>query len=153
MMNYHFLDQVVSFNPEGGGRIVTVKTFLTDGDYLEGPFHSPAEIPSSIVLESMAQSAGRLIEAVSQNRAYGIMLKVQKAQFFFPVAPGNRLLVHSEMLGMQDQKGEWLSLAETESRAVVEDRDVAQARLIFLCVPTKRQVGIANVDLRIAGSR
>ena len=136
-MKFRFLDRVVSFDPEGPERIVTLKTFSRTEDYLEGPFHSPLRIPSSLVLETMAASGGRLIEVVSQDNAFGIMLRVEEARFFSPVAPGDQMLVRSELLGMQDQRGESIALARTKSQASVKDKTVAEARIVFLCVPAK----------------
>lgn len=136
-MNFRFLDRVVSFDSEEPGRIITVKTFSRTEDYLEGPFHSPSRIPSSLVLETIAASGGRLIEAVSQDRVFGIMLRVEEARFLSPVTPGDQMIVRSELLGMQDQTGESIGLARTRGEALVGDQPVAQARIVFLCVPAK----------------
>ncbi|MFQ5903554.1 MAG: hypothetical protein ACE5JO_07685 [Candidatus Binatia bacterium] len=136
-MKFRFLDRVVSCDLEGPGRIVTLKTFSRTEDYLEGPFHSPSRIPSSLVLETMAASGGRLIEVVSQDNAFGLVLRVEDARFLSPVAPGDQVLVRSELLGMQDQRGESIALARTQGQASVEGKPVAEARIVFLCVPAK----------------
>ncbi|MCZ6625983.1 MAG: hypothetical protein O7B35_17425 [Deltaproteobacteria bacterium] len=136
-MKFRFLDEVVSFDRDGSGSIVTSKTFSQTEDYLEGPFHPPSRIPSSLVLETMAASGGRLIEIVSQDNAFGILLRVEEARFFSPVGPGDQVLVRSELLGIQDQRGELIGLARTQSQAFVEDKPVAEACIVFLCVPVK----------------
>ncbi len=136
-MKFRFLDEVVSFDQDGSGKIVTVKTFSRTEDYLEGPFHPPSRIPSSLVLETIAASGGRLIEVVSQDNAFGILLRVEEAHFFSPVGPGDQVLVRSELLGIQDQRGQSIGLARTQGQAFVEDKPVAEACIVFLCVPAK----------------
>lgn len=137
-MKFRFLDGVVSSSPDGEGKVVTHVTFPQSEDYLATPFHKAAQVPSTIVLEAMAASGGRLIELVSKNRAVGLMIKVDEASFIAPVCAGERMLIHSELLGMQDRNGLKVGLARTRSQAFVADRTVAEARIAFLCLPMKR---------------
>ena len=134
-MRFRFLDGVVSSSLDGKGEIVTEVTFPGFEDYLGGPFHSPAQVPFTIVLEAMAASAGRLIEVVSDDRAFGIMVKVEEANFISPVVGGDRMKVRSELLGIQDKSGEKVGMARTRAWALVKDRSVADASIIFLCLP------------------
>jgi 3-hydroxymyristoyl/3-hydroxydecanoyl-(acyl carrier protein) dehydratase len=136
-MRFRFLDGVVSSSLDGQGKIVTHVTFPESEDYLTTPFHNPFQVPFTIVLEAMAASGGRLIEIVSQNKILGLMIKIDEANFQAPVAGGERMLVHSELLGMQDKNGAKVGLARTRSRALVADRAVAEARIAYLCVPVK----------------
>lgn len=136
-MKFRFLDGVMSSSLEGEESIVTHVTFPETEDYLATPFHNPLEVPFTIVLEAMAASGGRLIELVSQNKVVGLMIKVDEANFQAPVAGGERMLVHSELLGMQDKNGAKVGLARTRSRALVADRTVAEACIAFLCLPVK----------------
>ena len=136
-MKFRFLDGVVSSISDGSDKIVTQVTFPQREDYLETPFHRPSQVPSSIVLEAMAASGGRLIELVSGNRVVGLMVKVDGASFIGSVCGGEQMLVDSELLGMQDKDGMKVGLARTRSRAFVADRAVAEARIAYLCLPVK----------------
>ena len=136
-MKFRFLDGVASSSLDGQGKIVTYVTFPQSEDYLTTPFHGPLRVPFTIVLEAMAASGGRLIELVSENQAIGLMIKVDEANFTAPVSAGDRLLVHSELLGMQDRNGVTVGLARTHSQALVADRTVAEAHIAFLCIPAK----------------
>jgi len=136
-MKFRFLDGVVSSNLEGQGDIVTHVTFPQSEDYLATPFHEPPQVPFTIVLEAMAASAGRLIEMVSDNKAVGLMVKVDEANFTAAVSAGEKMLVHSELLGMQDRDGAKVGLARARSQALVANRAVAEARIAFLCLPVK----------------
>lgn len=136
-MKFRFLDGVVSSGLNGQETVITHVTFPESEDYLATPFHRALQVPSTIVLEAMAASGGRLIELVSGNRAVGLMIKVDEASFIAPVCGGQRMLVHSELLGMQHRDGLRLGLARTRSKAFVADRPVAEARIAFLCLPVK----------------
>jgi 3-hydroxymyristoyl/3-hydroxydecanoyl-(acyl carrier protein) dehydratase len=136
-MKFRFLDGVVSSSLDGQEKVVTRVTFPEVEDYITGPFHTKAQVPCTIILEAMAASGGRLIELASDNRVVGLMIKVDEASFLTPVCGGERMLVHSELLGMQYRDGLRLGLARTRSQAFVADRPVAEARIAFLCLPAK----------------
>ena len=136
-MKFRFLDGIVSSSLEGEGKVVTHVTFPQVEDYLATPFHSPSQVPFTIVLEAMAASGGRLIEVVSREKVVGFMIKIDEVNFRAPVSAGERMLVHSELLGMQDKNGQKVGFARIWNQAVVEDRVIAEGRIAFLCVPTK----------------
>lgn len=136
-MKFRFLDGVVSTSFEGSEKIITHVTFPQSEDYLATPFHQALHVPFTIVLEAMAASGGRLIEVVSRDRAVGLMIKVDEANFTASVGAGDRMLVHSELLGMQDKEGAKIGLARTRSRAFIADKPVAEARIAYLCLPVK----------------
>jgi len=137
IMKFPFVGQVISSDMENGGWIITEVTFPTSEDYLEGPFHTPGQVPFTIIIEAMAGSAGRLIGMMSEDNLIAMMVKVEKADMLVPVAAGERMLVRSELLGIQDTTGEKIGFARASIQAVVSDRPVADARISFLCVPTK----------------
>jgi len=137
-MKFRFLDRLISSNLEGLGRVVTDVTFPKLEDYLATPFHEPSKVPFTIVLEAMAASGGRLIEVVSDHKVVGLMVKVDEANFMASVSAGDTMVVHSELLGMQDRNGVKVGLARIRSQALVADKAVAEARIAFLCLPLKR---------------
>lgn len=137
-MRFKFLDGVVSSDLEDPGKIVTEVTFPKVEDYLATPFHELSKVPSTIVLEAMAASGGKLIELASCHKVVGLMVKVDEANFAAPVSAGDTLYVHSELLGMQDRNGDKVGLARTRSRALIMGRAVAEARIAFLCLPNNK---------------
>lgn len=138
LMKFRFLDGVVSSGLNGQETVITHVTFPESEDYLATPFHRALQVPSTIVLEAMAASGGRLIELVSKNRAVGMMIKIDEANFIAPVAAGERMLVQSELLGIQDRNGVKVGLARTRCQASVNDRAVAEARIAYLCLPVQK---------------
>jgi len=137
-MKFKFLDRLISANLGGQASVLTDVTFSRSEDYLESPFHEPLKVPSSIILEAMAASGGRLIEVVSDHKVVGLMVKVDEASFMGSVSAGDTMVVHSELLGMQDRNGVKVGLARTRSQALVADKAVAEARIAFLCLPLKK---------------
>jgi len=136
-MKFRFLDGVVSADGGQNGRVVTEVTFPPSEDYVGTPFHRPLQVPFTIVLEALAASAGRLIEVVTDNKAVALMVKVEKANFLYPVSAGDKLLVHSEMIGIQDKTGEKAGMAHAKATGWVGERTVAEAQIVYLCVPVK----------------
>lgn len=134
-MKFNFLGRVISVEADGGGRIVTSQSFPQGEDYLESPFHPPSQVPATLILESMAASGGRLVRAVSGEKAFGLVVRVEEARFWSSVKAGEEVLVRSELLGIQDKSGESFGLARTRSQAFVGDEPVAEARIVFICVP------------------
>ena len=136
-MKFRFLDGVVSSALDGPGQIMTEFTFPQSEDYLNTHFHKPSQIPFTIVLEAMAASAGRLIEVVTENKARALMMKVEEANFLNPVSGGDKLVVESKLLGIQDRTGEKVGMARTRVKGWVSEKAVAEACIVYLCFPVR----------------
>lgn len=130
-MRFRFVDEVLSVEPGENGKIVTVTAIPPSATYLQGPFR-PAEVPPSIVLESMAQSAGRLIFATHPRRGV-LLIKVEDVQFLRPLTGGERLTVRSELLGVHGDP-DTTAVARASVEGSVDGTPVAAGRLLFLVV-------------------
>lgn len=130
-MTFRFVDEVLSVEPGERGKIVTLTLIPSSAPYLTGPFR-PAGVPPSLVLESLAQSAGHLILATYPRRGV-LLIKVEELQFFRPLRSGERLTVHSELLGFHGDP-ESTGVAGAWGKALVDGIPVAEARLLFLVV-------------------
>lgn len=136
-MRFRFLDGVASTDGVQNGKIVTQVTFPLSEDYVGGPFHNAGQIPFTIILEALAASGGRLIEVVTKDKAVALMVKVEDASFLSMVNAGDKLLVHSEILGLQDKTGARVGLGRTLCRGVVDKKPVAEANIVYLCMPSQ----------------
>lgn len=130
-MTFRFVDEVLSVEPGEYGKIVTLTVIPASAPYLTGPFR-PAGVPSSIVLESLAQSAGQLILATYPRRGV-LLLKVEEVQFLRPLRGGERLTVRSELLGFHGDP-ETTGVARALGEASVDGTPVAESRLLFFVV-------------------
>ena len=153
MMQYRFVDQVVHVDAHGAGTIETVKTFPRGEDYFEGIFRSQQEVPSSLLLESMAFAGAFLLCIRSGYTLLGVLLKVNQAIFTCPVVAGERVSVRSRLVSTQ---GDWTGgpeldqparLAQTIADCSVGGKQVAQADLLFLGVPLEATLGSRKEEM------
>ena len=85
-----------------------------------------------VVLEALAQSAGRLILETYPRRGV-LLIKVEDIQFFRPLGGGEHLTIRSELLGFHGDT-ETTGVASAVGEASVDGAPVAEARLLFLVV-------------------
>jgi len=140
-MHYQFIDRILEVDAHGAGKVVVIKTFPRTEDYFDGTFRQPDEVPSSLLLETMA-SAGALVLGIrSGYHANAALLKVNRATFSRPVFAGAALKVR---LGLTASQGDWTGLAdprqavgmaEALAQGFVGETQVAEADMLFLCVP------------------
>jgi 3-hydroxymyristoyl/3-hydroxydecanoyl-(acyl carrier protein) dehydratase len=146
-MQYRFIDRVREIDAEGAGTLTLVKTFARSEDFFNGSFREPNEVPSSLVLETMASAGSFLLTVRSRYRALALLIKVNHAAFSRSVLAGDRVTVRSQLLGIQGSWGENEgpvqagSLAQAFIRCFVDDTPVAEADLLFLCAPIVRTAG------------
>ncbi len=146
-MQYRFIDRIPEVDAAGAGTITLVKTFARSEDFFNGTFREANEVPSSLILEVMAQAGSFLLTARSRYRAQALMIKVNQAAFSRPVLAGDRLTVRSQVQAMQGNWGEGEGpaqaggMAQASARAFVGQTEVAEADLLFLCVPMEWTVG------------
>jgi len=130
-MTFRFVDEVLSVEPGEAGRITTATVIPPSAPYLEGPFRSTG-VPPSLVLESLAQSAGYLILATFPGRGV-LLIKVEEIQYRRPVSGGERLTIRAELLGFHGDP-ETTGVARAFGEASVDGVSIAEARLLFLVV-------------------
>lgn len=134
-MRFRFIDRVVSFEQGEIPRLVTSKSFPRSDEFVEGYPQSPGEVPSCLVLESLATSSSHLIYSATGGRVVGLLLRVDKAEIFSAVSAGEELVIETELLGLQPSARESVGLAQTRSTASAGDRKVAESRLVLICFP------------------
>ncbi len=146
-MQYRFIDRIRELDAEGAGRVTLVKTFARSEDFFNDTFREPNEVPSSLVLETMAAAGSFLLGVRSRYRALALLIKVGRAAFLRPILAGDRMLVRSQILGAQSgrsgtgapvQSGD---IVQTSADCLVGGARVAEAELLFLCVPVASVVG------------
>ncbi len=155
-MRYRFIDRLCEIDASGEGTLTLVKTFARSEDFFTGSFHTPDEVPSSLVLETLASAGSFLLTVRSAYRALALLIKVNHAAFGRSVLAGDRLTVRARLLGMQGDWGEnggpvrAGSLARASVRCLVDDTPAAEADLLLLCVPMAQVAG-PNLERTITG--
>ena len=140
-MNYHFVDQVLFLDAVGEGRIEALKAFPLTEDYLDDTFRSVSVVPPSLLLEILASSGALLLSARYGYRIHALLLKVEDARFFKAVRAGDRVLARSRYVGIQGEIPEAAGVAKCVGEALVGKEKVAEAEILFLCVPLDWTVG------------
>jgi len=122
-MNYTFVDHIVEL--EIGKRILTVKNITHSEDYLNEYYPRLGRVPNSLIIESMASTAGLLIFASTNFASLALLLMIEEAQFKNPVHPGDRMIVEAKLLSMQ------ADAARMEATVRVEEAAMACATLVL----------------------
>lgn len=140
-MHYHFADRILEIDAHGVGTITTRKIFPWSEDYLDGTFRREGEVPSSLVLEAMTSASALLLSIRSRYRAHALLLKVNQATFGQPVSAGDQLMVRGRLVATS---GNWnaepgadqdMGMAQTSAEGLVDGSRVAEADILFLCIP------------------
>ena len=106
-------------------RAVAIKTVTLSEEHLHDYFPGSAVMPTSLVIEGIAQAAGLLvIDAIDYARQV-VLAKVSKAEFQFDAVPGDVLRYRVEI----EQIGESVSIVKATS--TVGERLHGEAELVF----------------------
>jgi len=146
-MRYRFIDRILEIDAHGVGTITTTKAFPRTEEYFNGTLRRQNEVPSSLILEAMAMTGSFLLTIKSRYQAHALLLKVNRARFRRPVLAGDSLVVRSRVAGIQ---GGWarpnapsdsFPVAEVYAQGFVVAEPVADAALLFVCLPLALTLG------------
>ncbi len=146
-MHYHFGDRILEIDAHGAGTILVEKSFPRTEDYFQGTFRSECKVPASLVLETMVSAGSFLLAIRSGYRMNALLLKVARATFPGEVLAGDRFTVRSRL---EETQGDWGgaespgsagALAQMRASGFVSARCVAEADVLYLCVPMAATLG------------
>lgn len=152
-MRYLFADRILEIDAHGAGTITTAKAFVRTEEYFDGTFRPRNQVPSTLVLETMATAGSFLLTAMSRYQAQGLLMKVNRADFPHPVLAGEQMVVRARVVGTQGGWGraeisdEPFGVAEVRAECLVNDRRVADAVLMFLGLPMDWTFGPRQEDV------
>lgn len=151
-MRYRFIDRVLAVDARGAGTIRACKLFPHSEDYYDGTFRREGEVPSSLLLEAMAMTASLLLCIRDRYQTHGVLLKVVRAAFPGRVLGGDRMIVDGVLTALQPPAGgegsaAGLGMAQVLLRSRVEETPVAEADLLFVCVPMAWSFGPRHVQV------
>ena len=122
-MRWFWIDRFIEF--ESGSQAKAVKNVSLSEEHMHDHFPGFSVMPSSLMIEGMAQTGGILL-GEKNNFEYAVILaKVPKMTFHSWATPGDTLVYTANLLDARDEGG------TVECTAHVGDRLVADGEIVF----------------------
>jgi 3-hydroxyacyl-[acyl-carrier-protein] dehydratase len=122
-MRWFWIDRYEEF--VRGRHATAVKNVSLAEEHLHDHFPGVAIMPTSLIVEGMAQAAGLLVaDAIDFNRRV-VLAKVAAAEFHFDAVPGDTIRFRAEVLDLKPTG------SLTKVTSTVGDRVQGQAELFF----------------------
>jgi 3-hydroxyacyl-[acyl-carrier-protein] dehydratase len=119
-MRFILIDKIDHLEP--GRRADGHKFIAPDEDYFRDHFPGYPLVPGVLVLESLAQLGGRLVEAsvreATGRRVLPMLAKFEHAKLVRPVRPGDRLDLSVESVAIGDDAARVTGIAKVKGRKV-----------------------------------
>ena len=126
-MRYVLIDRITSLER---GRTITALKNVTASDGLVSQYAPDLwALPSSMVLESMAQAAGLLVASTIQFRAQPVLAKVQPFSTEGLAVPGDQVILCAELRTLRHAG------CQTYATARVNSTLLAEASILLALVP------------------
>ena len=88
-MRWNWIDRILRHDP--GERLDAIKVVSLSEDHLHEHVVDAACMPSSLMIEGMAQTAGILVGAISNFERRVILAKIARAEFHTDAFPGDQI--------------------------------------------------------------
>lgn len=131
-MRWFWIDRFTEF--VRGRKATAVKSVSLAEEHLHDHFPGAAIMPTTLIIEGMAQTGGILAADALDFKKQVVLAKVASAEFAFEVVPGDTLEYRAELV----ESGESGSLVRLTSR--VGDRDHGVAEMFFAHLETGKVV-------------
>lgn len=121
-----FIDEVIDV--QATEKVIAIKHIKKDESFFAGHFPGNPIMPGVLITEAMAQASIILYSLNKPDIAKGhpdYLLGKIKAEFFFPVFPGDKLYIEASAVKIIDSAG------VTNAIALVKNKTVAKASLVF----------------------
>jgi 3-hydroxyacyl-[acyl-carrier-protein] dehydratase len=136
-MRFVLIDKIDRLEP--GVRAEGFKMIAPDEDYFRDHFPGYPIVPGVLMLESLAQLGGRLVEATvrksSGRRVLPMLAKIEHAKLLRQVRPGERLDLAVEALAIGDDA------ARVNGVARVGGRRAAAAEIMYAMLDLNQAAG------------
>lgn len=151
-VRYVLLDRITHLDPPKSA--VGIKCVSLSDDIFADHFPGHPIMPGALIIESLAQLCGVLLEATrrleGQHDVHALLTMVDRARFRRVVRPGDKLDLAAEMLVAREDGG------QVKGTASVDGSVVASAELGFALVQVTHPVLLARrkeyLDIWLSGS-
>jgi 3-hydroxyacyl-[acyl-carrier-protein] dehydratase len=137
-MRWIHIDDILEL--EEGVSATSVRTIPSSADYLEHHYPGFPVMPNSLLIESMAQTAGILVGKSVDFARDVILAKVDHAEFLSIVRPGDRLIIDARLEEMREEG------ARVKCRIQCGGAEVARGTLVFAVLQARdaEKIGARN---------
>jgi 3-hydroxyacyl-[acyl-carrier-protein] dehydratase len=129
-MRFILLDRIISLEP--GRSIHAVKTMPADEELFLDHFPGFPVVPGVLLVEMMAQAAGKCLHTGDTDRGLAMLGKINSATFRDWVRPGQLIDVFAEVMSSRPK------FATAACHVTVEEQTRASAELLFSFVSRDR---------------
>ena len=134
-MRYVLLDRITSLVPSEVAH--GVKCVSLSDDIFADHFPGHPIMPGALIVESLAQLGGVLVEATMRERGrndlHALLTMVDRAKFRRMVRPGDKLELEARLITAREEGG------QVRAMATVEGQLVAEAELTFAFAEVKSE--------------
>jgi len=110
---------------------VGIKNVSINEHFFQGHFPGRPVMPGVLIVEALAQVAGVLMLSKKENQGkMAYFMSVDKVKFRKAILPGDQLRLEVEVIKVKTKTG------QVHTKALVEDKIVAEADLMFALVPS-----------------
>ena len=119
-MRFYFVDKVLEFKK--GSYIKGVKNVCMTEPFFTFHFQRYPVMPGVLIIESLAQLAGLMIEMSFDEGSYkkAILSIVDKTKFKFMVRPGDQIIMSAKLLSFAEKGALCEVFAEVDGRKLTE---------------------------------
>lgn len=139
-MRYVLLDRITELEPPE--RALGVKCVSLADDVFVDHFPGHPVMPGALILESLAQLGGVLLEATMRARGrsdlHALLVSVSRARFLRLVRPGDKMILEARGLVASEDGG------QVKAQARVDEQLAAEAELTFAFAQVKHASLIAK---------
>jgi 3-hydroxyacyl-[acyl-carrier-protein] dehydratase len=126
-MRFILVDRITELEP--GRSIVAEKTLSPDEELFGDHFPGFPVVPGVLLVEMMAQAAGKCLDALRTTRGKAMLVQIRSARFKQWVMPGQTAEIRSSIVSNQE------TVASASCSVRVSDRNVCTSDLLFTFVP------------------
>jgi 3-hydroxyacyl-[acyl-carrier-protein] dehydratase len=141
-MRFVLIDSIDRLEP--GHRAEGHKLISPNEDYFADHFPGYPVVPGVLLLESLAQLGGRLVESSTREttgrRVLPMLAKIENTKFIRPVRPGDRLDLACDLLDMSDEA------ARVTGTARVGGNRVVVATIMYAMLDVSRAGSLLDPD-------